>query len=195
MRVNYQTFPVIGVDKLGYVADFARETARIVEGRDFTQEELTSGAKLCIISETLAAANGLTVGDTISPRFYNYDWNSPYQGFVSKGEGVVNHSAYVYTTQTEFSGEAESYVIIGLYRQDNAWGDVSENLYSFTPNTVFVPRASVSSDMDYGNQAFFQTLVLRNGAIQEFRALVDEAGYTDLFVYYDQEYTTISDSL
>lgn len=195
MEVNFHAFPVIGVEKLGYVADFARETARIVDGRDFTQEELTNGAKVCIISETLAAANGLRVGDTISPHFYDYDWNSPYQGFISESEGVVNPSAYAYTQHTEFAGEAVSYVIIGLYRQDNAWGDVSENLYSFTPNTIFVPHASVSSDMDYGNQAFFQTLILKNGMIEEFRTLVNEAGYEDLYVYYDQEYTTISDSL
>lgn len=195
MEVNFHAFPVIGVEKLGYVADFARETARIVDGRDFTQEELTSGAKVCIISETLAAANGLRVGDTILPHFYDYDWNSPYQGFISESEGVVNPSAYAYAQHTEFAGEAVSYVIIGLYRQDNAWGDVSENLYSFTPNTIFVPHASVSSDMDYGNQAFFQTLILKNGMIEEFRTLVNEAGYEDLYVYYDQEYTTISDSL
>lgn len=195
MEVNFHAFPVIGVDKLSYVADFARETARIVEGRDFTQEELTNGAKVCIISETLAAANGLSVGDTILPQFYNYDWNSPYQGFISESKGVVNPSAYAYTLHTEFAGDAESYVIIGLYRQDNAWDDVSENLYSFTPNTIFVPHASISSDMDYGNHAFFQTLILKNGMIEEFRTLVNEAGYEDLYVYYDQEYTTISDSL
>lgn len=195
MEVNFHVFPVIGVDKLGYVADFARETARIVDGRDFTQEELTSGDKVCIISETLAAANGLSVGDTILPRFYNYDWNSPYQGFISESEGVVNPSAYAYTQHTEFAGEKESYVIIGLYRQDNAWGDVSENLYSFTPNSIFAPKTSISSDMDYGNQAFFQTLILKNGMIEEFRTLVNEAGYEDLYVYYDQGYTTISDSL
>ena len=195
MEVNYQVFPVVGVDKLGYVADFARETARIVEGRDFTQEELESGAKVCIISETLAAANGLGVGDTISPQFYNYDWDSPNQAFISDGKGVVNPSAYTYTANTEFVGNAEEYVIVGLYRQDNAWGDVSENLYSFIPNTIFVPKVSVSADMDYGNQAFFQTLVLENGTIAEFRAVVDEAGYEDLFVYYDQGYSTISASL
>lgn len=195
MEVNYQVFPVIGVEKLGYVADFARETARIVEGRDFTQDELTSGAKVCIISETLAAANGLSVGDTISPRFYNYDWDSPNQAFIAEGKGIVNPSAYTYTANTEFVGIAEEYVIVGLYRQDNAWGDVSENLYSFTPNTIFVPKTSVSSDMDYGNQGFFQTLVLKNGAIKEFRGIVNDAGYEDLFVYYDQGYTTISESL
>lgn len=194
-QVNYQAFAVIGVEKMGYIADFARETARIVEGRDFTAEELESGAKVCIISESLAAANGLSIGDTISPRFYNYDYNDPYQGFLADGKGVVNPSAYSFTANTEWAGDAEEYVIVGLYRQDNAWCDVSANLYSFTPNTIFAPKTSISSDMDYGTQGLFQTLVLHNGAIEEFRAIVDQAGYPDLFVFYDQEYTTISDSL
>ena len=195
MEVNYRAFPVVGVEKLGYVADFARETARIVEGRDFTQEELESGAKVCLLSETLAAANGLGVGDRICPRFYNYDWDSPCQAFVSGGNGVVNPSAYRYTANTAFAGSAEDYVIVGLYRQDNAWGDVSDNLYSFTPNTIFVPHSSVSSDMDHGDQGFFQTLVLKNGSVAAFRNLVDEAGYEGLFIYYDQGYTTISGNL
>lgn len=199
MQVNYHAFPIIGVDKLGHIADFARETARIVDGRDFTPEELASGAKVCIISESLAAANSLSVGDTISPQFYNYDRNSPYQPFLSTnnmyGNGSVNPSAHSFTAHTKWAGEPEEYIIVGLYRQDNAWCDVSDNLYSFTPNTIFAPKASVSSDMDYGTQGLFQTFVLHNGAIEEFRALVEKAGYPDLFVFYDQEYTTISDSL
>ena len=195
MQVNYQAFAVLGVDKLGYIADFARETARIVEGRDFTAEELESGAKVCIISESLAAANGLKVGDSIYPRFYNYDFNDPYQGFLAEGVGIVNPAAYRFTANTEWAGEQEEYIIVGLYRQDNAWCDVSDNPYSFTPNTIFAPKSSIFSDMDYGTQGMFQILVLQNGAIEEFRAVVEETGYPDLFVFYDQEYTTISDSL
>lgn len=193
-EINYHAFPVIGVEKLGYIADFARETARIVDGRDFTVEELHSGAKVCILSETLAAANGLSVGDTISPQFYNYDFDNPNQSFLSEGAGVVNPWAYKFANTTEWAS-TEEYTIIGLYRQDNAWCDVSENLYSFTPNTIFVPHSSVTSDIDYGNQAFFQTLVLQNGIMEQFRTLVDEAGFEGLFVYYDQEYTTIVDAL
>lgn len=195
IQVNYQAFAVIGVEKMGYIADFARETAKIVEGRDFTAEELESGAKVCIISESLATANGLKVGDVISPRFYNYDYDDPYQEFLENGYGLLNPTAYAFTSQTEWAGEAEEYVIVGLYRQDNAWCDVRDNSYSFTPNTIFVPKSSISSDMDYGTHGIFRTLVLRNGAIEEFRALVEGAGYPDLFVFYDQQYTTVSDSL
>lgn len=195
MQVNDQAFPVIGVEKLGYIAEFARETARIVDGRDFTAEELASGAKVCVIAESLAVANGLQVGDTISPRFYNYDRNDPHQGLLEDGRGLIDPVAYRFTANTEWAGEAEQYTIIGLYRQDNAWGNVANNLYSFTPNTIFAPKASITSDMSYGSMGVFNTLVLKNGAIGEFRALVEEAGYPDLFVFYDQGYTEISSSL
>ncbi len=194
MQVNHRAFPVIGVKKLGYIADFARGNARIVAGRDFTQEELHSGAKVCILSETVAAASGLTVGETITPQFYSYDLYDPNQPLVSESRGVVNPSAYRYTANTAFAPE-EEYVIVGLYRQSNAWEDVSNNVYSFTPNTIFVPHSSVPSDMDYGNQSFFQTLVLKNGAINAFRTAVNDAGYEGLFVFYDQGYTEIAQSL
>ncbi len=194
MEVNHHAFPIIGVEKLGYIAEFARQNARIVEGRDFTEEELESGAKVCILSQSLAAANGLSVGDTIRPHFYNYDYDNPNQGFISKWKGTVNPAAYRFTNTTEWAG-TEEYTIVGLYRQNNAWGDIEDNIYSFTPNTVFVPHSSVTSDMDYGDQAFFMTLVLQTDTAEEFYALVAEAGYEGLLLFHGQEYITIVDSL
>lgn len=194
IQINSHAFPVVGVEKLGYIADFARETVRIVSGRDFTQDELVSGERVCIVSETLAAQNNLSVGDSIALQYYLYDWSSPYQKFISDGRGVVNPSAYFYTSTTELTKEV-TYTVVGFYRQDNAWITAEDNLYSFTPNTIFVPQASVSGSMDYGNQAFFRTLVLKNGAIEQFQKLVVDAGYDGLFVYYDQGYSLIADSL
>lgn len=195
MDVNHHAFPVIGVDQLGYIPDFARQTARIVDGRDFTREELESGKRVCILAESLAASNGLHVGDFISPQFYNYDWDDPNQDFISDGEGIVNPAPYTYTANTEFVGTGEQYEIVGTYRQDNAWADTADNPYSFTPNTIFVPKASVPSDMDYGEQGFFRTLILKNGMVEPFLNFAVEAGYGDLFVYYDQGYTQVAENL
>lgn len=194
IQVNNHAFPIIGVDKLGYVAEFAKENARIVDGRDFTSDELISGAKVCIMSENVAAANGINVGDIINPQFYNYDYSSPYQTFLESGVGTVNPSAYFYTATTPFNGVPEEYVVIGLYRQNNAWGSVDDNSFSFTPNTIFVPKNSVKSTMDCGEQAFFRTLVLENGSIDEWSQLVARAGYDGLFAYYDQGYSVIAES-
>ncbi len=192
IRINANAFPILGVDKLGYIVDFARENARIVQGRDFTKEELEKGEKVCILSETLAAANGISVGDTIHPRFYDYDPESPLQPYtLASGSGTVNPAAYYFTGTTPFHGQAESYTVVGLYRQNNEWACPLDNNYPFTPNTIFVPKASVESSMDYGTTGIFQTLVLQNGAIPEWNALAAQAGYDSFFTYYDQGYSVV----
>ncbi|MBO5702706.1 MAG: ABC transporter permease [Clostridia bacterium] len=194
IEINSHAFPVIGVQKLGYIADFARENARIVEGRDFTQEELDSGERVCIISETLAAKNGIGVGDTIDMNYYIYDWSVPYQSYIKDGRGVVEPAPYFYTSTTGLT-DKESYTIVGLYRDETEWTYVEGDLYSFTPNTIFVPESSVTGSMDYSDQAFFRTYVLKNGSVDEFQQMVADAGYDGLFVCYDQGYSVIAESL
>ena len=194
ININEHAFPVIGVQKLGYIADFAREDARIVEGRDFTSKELESGEKVCIVSETLAAKNGITVGDTIDMNYYIYDWNIPYQYYINGGIGIVEPSPYYYTKTTGLN-ETVSYKVIGLYRDNSEWSYVQGDVYSFTPNTIFVPHDSVTGSMDYSDQGMFRTYVLKNGCIDEFQKEVALAGLDGLFTYYDQGYSVISEGL
>ena len=203
IEINCHTFPVIGVEKLDYIADFARGLARVTQGRDFTQEELESGARVCIISEQTAQMNGLQVGDTIEPQFYNYDYNVPYQTYVSDGSNTVLPNAYYYNANTAFDGDPVAYTVIGLYRQDDAWGDATENIYAFTPNTIFVPESSVTSDMDYGTQGVFRTVILKNGCIEAFDAIISDNDFEpmhgleelrEIFAYYDQGYSQVAES-
>ena len=194
VAINEHTFPVIGVQKLGYIADFAREDARIVEGRDFLAKELESGANVCIISQTLAAKNGISVGDTIDMNYYIYDWNVPYQSYIKDGMGIVEPSAYYYTPTTGLA-ETECYTVVGLYRDNAEWSYAAGDVYSFTPNTIFVPHSSVTGSMDYSDQGMFRTYVLKNGSIDEFQKIVVSSGYEGLFAYYDQGYSVISESL
>lgn len=195
ISVNNQAFPILGVDNLGYLAEFALGNTRLVQGRDFTEEELTQGSKVCILAESLAAANGVAVGDTITVQYYNYDENSPYQSMLSSGRGVVNPSAWFYTATTPFVNEGETYTVIGLYRSQNEWADPATNLYAFTPNTVFVPKASVSGTMDYCQQGLFRTYVLHNEEIEAFQELAAKAGYSDLFFCDDHGYAAVATSL
>lgn len=192
-EVNNHAFPIIGVDNLMYVGEFAKENARICDGRMFTDEELQSGAKVCILSDTLAEANGIKVGDTISPQFYNYDRSSPYQSLLEDGHNLVNPGAYFYTSTTPFCGEAEEFTVIGLYHKNNSWESVAENSCAFTPNAIFVPNNAIPSTTDTADLAFFRTLVLQHGAIGEFSALASQAGYGKLFTYHDQGYSEIAE--
>ena len=186
-EIDYHAFPVLAVDKLGYQADFARQQARIVSGRDFTQAELEDGEPVCILSETLAAANGLSVGDTISLQTFSYDPNVN-ESIATYPETAYPYAAY-YSSARGFHGDPELYTIVGLYRRDNV-GD-STNHYGFSSNTVFIPKASASAKMTYATEGVFRTIVLHNGEQEAFEALVEEAGYSGLFVYYDQGYAQV----
>ena len=195
ISVNNHAFPILGVDRLSYIADFNRGRARVVEGRDFTRQELDRGEKVCILSQTLAAANGISVGDTIDLQYYQYDWDSPYQYFLESGFGTTRPTAYFYTGRTPLEAESQTYTVVGLYRNGDPWGAEEEELYGFTTNTIFTPKKAVTGTMDYGNQGLFRTLVLENGKIPQFRELVTEAGYEDLFIYHDQGYEAVEPHL
>lgn len=193
--INNSAFAVIGVDKLEYMVDFARQNAQIVEGRDFTAEELKTGAKVCVLHEALAAASNLKIGDMVTANFYQRDAGLPYQGdSVGRRDwGLLNPSASFYFDTTPFS-ETESYTIVGTYRNKNMWCDVAENEYGFSPNTVFVPKSSVATEMEYLNSILFTTPVIHNGQLDAFRKLAAKAGFSDRLIYHDQGYSTIAEN-
>lgn len=186
MEISNHGFPVLAVDKLGYQSAFARQQARIVEGRDFTEAERTDGSKVCIISQQVAVLNGLQVGDTIDMRTYAYDPNIEVQeGDISSGSRFP--SAAVYSRAMGFTSDMETYTIVGIYRQNDAWEN-REDTYGITPNVIFVPKGSVTGDKLTGASGIYYTLVLQNGKLEEFVALQQEAGYPDLLICYDQGY-------
>ena len=193
MAINNHSFPVLCVDKLGYQAAFSREQARIVDGRDFTENELAGGEKVCIISQSVAARSGVQVGDTIELKTYAYDPNI----VIQRNEicdGTAYPSAAIYSEALGFTSEMETYTIVGLYRQEDAWEN-NYDPYGFTPNTVFVPKSSVTAEMITKDSGIYSTLVLQNGKLEEFKALMEEAGYPDLFICYDQGYSEFVASL
>ena len=193
MEINNHAFPILCVEKLGYQAVFAREQARIVEGRDFTESELTNGEKVCIISQTVATKSGLKVGDTIELRTYGRDLsiNNQLNEMMIAGSFPT---ATFYSEALGFSSEMETYTIVGLYRQEDAWQN-SHDSYGFTPNTIFVPKTSVTAEMEIRDKGLYYTLVLENGKLEEFQTLMEEAGLPDLFICYDQGYSEFVASL
>lgn len=188
MSICDHALAVLGTPKLGSVSQFAKEETVISSGRDFTSQEYAKGSRVCILSESLAAANGLSVGDTISLQFYNTDDNIPGQETNASANPVPSF----YSSVLGFAGEPEDFTIVGLYRQSQEWvGDAT----SFLPNTVFVPEKALTYETRTANCGVFSTLVLQNGAIDQVQALAAEAGYEDLFVYFDQGYSAIGGSL
>ncbi len=192
-QINNHAFPILAVDKLGYQAEFAREQARIVQGRDFTQDELANGEKMCILSESQAVANGLAVGDTISIQTYYYDPNITEHALITRYPNAASPFASFYSQARGFSSEPESYTIVGLYRLSNERGGNSN--YGFTSSTIFIPKKATAAKMVTWDEGVFRSIILRNGKLDDFNNILAEAGFEDTFVVYDRGYNEIFSGL
>ena len=197
-EINNHAFPVLTVDKAGYIGDFAREQITLTQGRDFTEEDSENGARVCILSETVAQLNGLKLGDTITLNPYGYDGNvtgqrAMYNPSVVNPLKTTNPGAAFYSRYLGL-GEPETYTIVGLYRHENPWNENSD--YGITPNTILIPQNATNQDtVSLEGAGIYRSYVLQNGAEEEFRKLTEEAGYPALFIYYDQGYSEIKAGL
>lgn len=178
--------PVLTTPRLESVVQFVRGDAVIAQGRSFTEEEYTRGSRVCVLSESLAAANGLSVGEHIPLTLYCFDSN------YEEPSNYANPVPTRYSPVRGFAALEEEYEIVGLYRQTDEW---REGSYDFLPNTVFVPAQAVTAETWASDSGIFQTVVLRNGAQEEMEALLKEAELEGLFVYYDQGYSKIAGHL
>ena len=193
IQTNNHSVPVLAVDSVEGMLEFASGRTQITQGRSFSQSEYDSGAAVCLISETLARESGLDVGDTLPLSLYEKEKN-----LMPTMVGDSDPTASYYLPQRGFQQETE-YTIVGLYRQSNEW---SQGVASFTPNTVLVPRKSVTCAVETGETGLgvssgclWETMVLQNGTIDQMEARLKENGLGGTVTYYDQGYSDIVESL
>ena len=186
IRVSSHSVPVLAVNHLEAMADFAAGTAMVTQGRSFSQKEYSSGAPVCLISESLARENGLNVGDPLPLSLYEFDRDLRYS-YIHE----YNPRPSCYLPDQGFQQETE-YTIIGLYRQSNEWVTTPT---SFTPNSVFVPEKSVTCQTVTGNYGVWSSLILQNGTIDQMEARLEENDLGGAVTYYDQGYSDIVESL
>ena len=186
---QYHTFPVIGTDLLESLYTFHQKQSFITKGRSFTDAEYQNGAKVCLISESTALASDLHVGDEIDMSFY---WG------INSNKMTAIHPTWraqpePYSAKLGFTGEPRRYRVIGIYRQSNLWDTTG---YSFTPNTVFVPAASLNEYCFTARQGAMFTYVLQNGRMQDFKDALAAQGFpTNLVFCFDGGYSKIADTL
>lgn len=187
--IRYQSFPVIGTDYLESMYLFQQMESSVVEGRSFSEYEYNSGEKVCVISEAVAQASGIRIGDTISLSYY---WGADPHDELAR-QGTSNLMAQSYSVKQGFSAQPEAYTVIGIYRQSNRW---SQSLYSFTPNTVFVPSASINVPTYTAKTGVYYTLVVENGKIDDVTQMLVEQGYPeDTLFFFDNGYSEITGTL
>ena len=186
LAVSYRTFPIIGVDDMMYLSQFVRGNAEIFDGENFTAEQVASGAKVCIISEMLAHINGISVGDKIDLSYYEKNLNDPNEVLLEEGEGVNNPTSAYYDSLTTPLSASEEYTVVGIYRKGDAWSVF--DLQNITPNTVFVPKSSISVAYEEAIGGIFTSFVLKNGTMEDFAQTVAEAGFDETLLFDDGGY-------
>lgn len=202
-EVTMHSVPFIGTNCLESIYLFHQNSARIIKGRSFTSEEYETGAKVCILSEGLAAESGLSVGDAITISQYPYVMRN---GLESIPE-ITNPIIVDYSRDAmSFLTEDEELEIIGIYQMDEWWG---EDTYSFTPNTVFAPEKAVARrTLDYPKEIMdvlpitsiygvapegvFLSVVLENGSIEKFIEACQGTRMEGRFSFFDQGYEFVS---
>ena len=189
IQTNNHSVPVLAVDSVEGMLEFASGRTQITQGRSISQEEYRDGAAVCLISETLARENGLNVGDSLPLSLYEDDPGLP--PIYARFQESCNPRASVFVTQEGFRQETE-YTIIGLYRQSSEWVTTPT---SFTPNSVFAPEKSVTCRTVTGSCGVWSSLILQNGTIDRMEARLAENGLGGTVTYYDQGYSDIMESL
>ena len=222
-RLAQSCVPILGTDNLESMYLFTNSQASILEGRFFSQEEYDSGAKVCILSSTLAEASGIQVGDTIPiSQFWCVDESkgmTDYSTDLSATDGKLNNPTVGHVgADTEFITRDETFTVVGIYRQRNEWNIGS---YDLTPNTVFIPKKAQIpggfggftrvEDVRYINEAgeeidttravqgatwgVYLSVKLKNGMADDFREAIAGTKLEGQFIITDQGYSSILDSI
>ena len=183
---NAHSVPVVLTDSLMSIYKFNTGKTPIIEGRAFNSEEYASGAQVCVISTALANENNLTVGDTIDIQFYN--------------RGKLNTEGIKLPSEIDFYApyfrgitpitDSMKYKIVGIYESDKfLFGE-----HDFTPNTVFIPSASMTDEAVRENlnadwepmSTKLTSVIIEKGKLCEFREEMESLGYGDCFLYSDE---------
>lgn len=192
-------FCVKPTSSLQMIPLFQEHRASIMEGREITQDEFNDGAAVCMVSQSLASSNLLSIGDKITlPLQYAYYGceDSRYIG-MSYDLTPFNADGEQYEVFWE-----EEYEIVGIYRPNNsaavyANGELPADLF-------FIPANSVKGS-DENNIVHFEpmyrydtTFQIPNGTIDSFdKALhqaVSEAADLEI-TYNDNGYSQIIENL
>lgn len=148
---------IVGVDVKSKDSTFNSDSNTLVEGRYFTDEEVTDASKVIIIEKTIADLNGIKVGDTITIERQNK------MRIIKTTDG---------TTDVESEDSVEiTYEVVGVYKTSNPTDVTSSNFmgaFNLTENTMYAPYTTVLSASLEG---------LTGDELTEEQAKIEENGY------------------
>ena len=181
IKICESTLNIMGTDCLESIPAWNMGDCKLISGNVFTEEQYEKGERVCLISEEIASANGIEIGDSLPLKLFcilsgyagggslkymnTYD---PYAGFLEEGDWKV----------------------IGIYSTNY---DKTTKNYNIHPNILFAPKQSVScySKYNYGEgfllpfegcPSYF-SVILPEGGWEEFELNARKLGYAGWFEY------------
>lgn len=223
-KMAQHSLPILGTESLESMYIFANNKVRIDEGRMFTPEEYASGARVCILSAALAEKSGIKLGDTVPiSQFWcgaqSLEDDSNHSTHIFATDGMLNNPTVGHIDSNTFCvTRDEEFTVVGLYILSSDWGNSS---YAVTSNTVFIPKGAqipggfggfnhvgtVTYLDEYGEEVtasraspeaswgIYQTIRLKNGTAEEFKAAIAGTELEGEFIITDQGYGAILGSV
>lgn len=196
-RLNQESAAVILTDNIESMYSFNTGDTSLLSGRFFTDGEYADGADVCIVSAAYAEVNGLDLGDTLRLDYYD-------SGFITYNNGATSNSVFAsgdpgpYRQRycmfpDEAIGVCKDYTVVGIYTGARfAFG-----AYQCNADTIIVPKASVPNAEDYEARAnsLLNTFILENGSAEAFEAYMEQQGLGGQFLYFDQDFSSMEESL
>lgn len=196
-QLNHESAGVILTDRAESMYAFNTGDASLLSGRFFTDEEYMTGANVCIISAAYAEWNGFRLGDTIRLDYYHSGFGEYSNGATANSmlaaEDPGPYRQRYYMSPDDAIGVCKNYTVVGIYTGARfAFG-----AYQLNSDTILVPKASVPNAQAYEARAnsLLNTFVLKNGTAREFEEYMEEQGLGGQFLCFDQDFSSMQESL
>ncbi len=197
-RYIINTIPVIPTNRTKLLMEFQQGEATIRNGRDITQEEYETGAKVCLLPERLAGRNDLQLGDKLNLQLYLADYKrSASLAFYPSGSSSLHYSLLNTRGEPYPVFENSDYEVVGIYYSPNNTNNPTG--YEIGYNVVIIPSNSVKNSdennvADYGPMKGYTTsFQVANGTTKEYLEKFNALGIDNLEIsFYDGGYEKLA---
>lgn len=174
-KATMDTFTVRVISDMSLLIPIVEGEAFITDGRELTQTDI--GSRVCVISEAVAEANDLKVGDRIplalADTSYVVDesyephcgWES---GFPGEQDALLSY------------GETHEYEVIGIYNM--VYRNIINDCFQYSENDIFIPTMKADAENHLATARPYEVSIRILGPdyeafMEEFENSLYEQGY------------------
>ena len=192
----------VTVNRLDGIEAFSENRVWVSEGREFTEEEIASGAKVCLVSAAMAQEMGWALGDMLNMSFYpcrylytagDYMQHSSCRQEAIESSPIYQPNEAIYpSAYHDFPSmhifDQGEYEIVGIYDGMVGFGrESSGNHKNFYENTdgkgvyfmnVYIPSNSVANQPTPKLSENNTTLWINPKKLLDFQAALESSGLT-----------------